>query len=195
MQPGQTASAVLDTIRNRRNAREFTDEPVSRELLETILEAATWAPNHRNTEPWRFLVLEAGGEGRAEVADAVAQWTLENALNPNLVRRERSAEAARREILDAPAFMYVFSIPGRDDEVTTENYAAAACAVQNLSLAAHALGLAVGWSTGRACMPEVVKRLAGASDDWRTVGALYVGYPVARPTATRAPVSEVVTWI
>ncbi len=117
MQPGQTASAVLDTIRNRRNAREFTGDPVSRELLETILEAATWAPNHRNTEPWRFLALEAGGGARATIADAVAQWTMENALNPNLVRRERSAEAARREILDAPAFMYAFSVPGRDEEL------------------------------------------------------------------------------
>ena len=53
---------VLDAIHARRTIREFTTEPVSNSDLETMIEAATWAPNHRGTEPWRFIVLEKDGD-------------------------------------------------------------------------------------------------------------------------------------
>ena len=74
--------------------------------------------------------------------------------NPAPGRREGSAEAARQEILDAPSFIYVYSVPGPTEEVTTENYAATCCAVQNMQLAAYAHGVAVGWSTGKPTKPE-----------------------------------------
>ena len=50
--------------------------------------------------------------------------------------------------MNAPAMVYVYSIPGDDDEVTRENYATACCAVQNMALAAVAEGLCLDWSTG-----------------------------------------------
>ena len=137
---------MLEAIRTRRTIREFTDRPVSKEDLETMIEAATWAPNHRSTEPWRFIVLGKDGHMRKQVAQIVHDWTYENVKNPNPERRTRNSAEARQEILDAPAFLYVYSVEGRNDEVTQENYAATACAVQNLMLAAHSIGLGVGWS-------------------------------------------------
>ena len=118
------------------------------------MEAVRWAPNHRNTEPWRIFVLERGGAKRNEIADLVAQWTYDSIKNPAPGRREDSAEAARQEIHDAPSFIYVYSVPGPTEEVTTENYAATCCAVQNMQLAAYAHGVAVGWSTGKPTKPE-----------------------------------------
>jgi len=188
---------VLDTIRQRRNTREFTDAPVSVSDLERIIEAATWAPNHRNTEPWRFIVLSKDGQMRKKVAQIVHDWTYENVKNPNPERRARTSAEAQQEILDSPTFMYVYSVEGRDEEITRENYAATSCAIQNLMLAAHSLGIGVGWSTGKPCLANVGTAI-GAEPDWDVVAALYIGYPAAehasQSQAKRTPVDEVTIW-
>jgi nitroreductase len=188
---------VLDAIHSRRTTRDFTDAPVSDSALELIIEAATWAPNHRNTEPWRFIVLSKDGAMRKKVAQIVCDWTHENVKNPNPERRIANSKEAQQEILDAPAFIYVYSVQGRDDEMTQENYAATACAIQNLQLAAHSLGIGVGWSTGKPCLANVGTAI-GAEPDWDIVGALYIGYPsedlAKQPPAKRAPVNDVTIW-
>ena len=188
---------VLEAIRTRRTTREFTGAPVSNDDLNTIIEAATWAPNHRSTEPWRFIVLGKDSDMRKQVARIVHDWTFENVKNPNPERRIANSAEAEKEILDAPAFMYVYALEGRNDEITHENYAATACAVQNLMLAAHSLGIGVGWSTGKPCLAGVGTTI-GAEPDWQIVGALYIGYPAgansARSFSTRAPVDDVTTW-
>lgn len=188
---------VLDAIHQRRNTREFNDVPVSESDLEKIIEAATWAPNHRNTEPWRFIVLSKDGNMRKKVAQIVHDWTYENVKNPNAERRVNNSAEAQQEILDSPAFMYVYSVQGRNEEVTQENYAATACAIQNLMLAAHSLGIGVGWSTGKPCLANVGTAI-GAEPDWDVVAALYIGYPAdeqnTQSEAKRASVDEVTIW-
>jgi nitroreductase len=188
---------VLDAIRTRRNTRDFTDDPVSDSALELMIEAATWAPNHRNTQPWRFITLAKDGAMRKKIGQIVHDWVFENVKNPNEERRISSSKEAREEILAAPAFMYVYSVQGRNDEVTQENYAATACAVQNLMLTAHSLGIGVGWSTGKPCLANVETAI-GAEPDWDIVGALYIGYPAEsgdhQSEATRNPVNEVTIW-
>ena len=188
---------VLDAIRQRRNTREFTDAHVSDSVLAQIIEAATWAPNHRNTEPWRFIVLSKDGDMRKKVAQIIHDWTYENVKNPNAERRVSGAAEARQEILDSAAFMYVYSVEGRNEEITRENYAATSCAIQNLMLAAHSLGVGVGWSTGKPCLANVGTAI-GAEPDWDVVAALYIGYPdeeqITESAAKRAPVDEVTIW-
>ncbi len=193
---------VLEIIRSRRNIREFTDENVPESALKIIIEAATWAPNHRNTEPWRFIVLTKEGDMRKKVAEIIKDWVYQNVKNPNPERRIASSKSAMQEIIDAPAFIYVYSVQGPNEEVTHENYAATACAVQNLMLAAQSIGLGVGWSTGKPCLANVGTSV-GAEPDWDIVGALYIGYPAAAttaptaptaPTAKRLPVDDVTIW-
>ena len=185
---------VLDAIRTRRNIRKFTDESVPESALNIIIEAAIWAPNHRNTEPWRFIVLTKEGDMRKKVAEIIEDWVYQNVKNPNPKRRIASSKAAMQEILDAPAFIYVYSVQGPNDEVTRENYAATACAVQNLMLAAQSIGLGVGWSTGKSCLANVGTSV-GAEPDWDIVGALYIGYPAKEaPEAKRLSVNDVTIW-
>jgi nitroreductase len=180
-------------IRGRRTIREFTSDPVEDGAIAEIIDTAVWAPNHRSTEPWRFVVLRKGGEKRSEVADMVHGWTLENTLNPN--RAAASAADAKAEVLNSPALVYVFALPGANLEVNEENYAATACAVQNFLLGAHARGLAVGWSTGRTCKPENVQGLLGVDAAWKIVGCLFIGYPAISPEAQRKPGVDVTTWL
>jgi len=52
------STEILEIIKNRRNTKSFTDKEVLIEDIEYLLEAGIWAPNHRNTEPWRFFVIQ-----------------------------------------------------------------------------------------------------------------------------------------
>jgi nitroreductase len=73
-QGGTTAPArmdVFEAIRTRRSIGAVSQDVPPREVIEEILEAATWAPNHRLTEPWRFIVL--AGSAREAFGEAMAR--------------------------------------------------------------------------------------------------------------------------
>ena len=187
--PPATTTTVYEAIHARRMNNEFTDETPSRESLQRMLDAAIWAPNHRLTNPWRFVVLERGGKKRAEVAQLAYDHMYQRNQN------DEFASGSRQRVLDAPGLIYVFSLPGDTEEMTQENYAAACCAVQNLLLAAVAEGLAGDWSTGNTTRHPQLAETMGGESDWTMVGALFIGYP-ARPSASvRAPVGEVTAWL
>ena len=187
--PPATSTTVYEAIHARRMNNDFTDETPSRESLQRMLGAAIWAPNHRLTNPWRFAVLERGGEKRAEVAKLAYDHMYQRNQN------DEFASGSRQRVLDAPALIYVFSVPGETEEMTQENYAAACCAVQNLLLAAVAEGLACDWSTGNTTRHPGLAEAMGGEPDWTMVGALFIGYP-SRPSASvRAPADEVTAWL
>ncbi len=185
--------ATLDLIKSRRTVRTFDSRPVEDDVIEKLIEAATWAPNHRMTEPWRFYVLKKDGDARQKIADLTADWVVQNIPNRN--QAEASAAAARKELLDAPALLYVYSISGGSAEIDEENYSATSCAVQNLMLAAHAAGLGVGWSTGKPTKHPAIPAALGADEGSKIVGCLYIGYPSGLPTSDRTDVTNVATWL
>ncbi len=187
---------ILEVIRNRRSCRDFTSEPVPRESIRRWLEAARWAPNHRLTDPWRFFVLSHGSEKRQEVARLYYEYTYEISDHLPEKKRLQVAEANRREVLDSPSFISLYSIPGTSEEVTRENYAAIACAMQNFQLAAVAEGFGAGWSTGGVTKHPKLAGTLGADPSWQLVGALFIGRPSRMPRAQRSrEVDDSTTWI
>ena len=187
--PPATTTTVYEAIHARRMNNEFTDATPTRESLQRMLDAAIWAPNHRLTNPWRFVVLERGGAKRAEVAQLAYDHMYQRNQNPEF------ASGSRQRVLDAPGLIYVFSLPGDTEETTRENYAAACCAVQNLLLAGVAEGLAGDWSTGNTTRHPQLAAAMGGESDWMMVGSLFIGYP-SRPSASvRTPDAEVTAWL
>ena len=185
----ETGVTVYEAIHNRRMNNEFTDAAPDQESLQRMLDAAVWAPNHRLTNPWRFFVLEKGGQKRAEVAQLAYDNLFARSGN------HENADGSRQRVLDAPALIYVYSVPADSEEMTQENYAAACCAVQNLLLAAVAEGLAGDWSTGNTTRHPQLAEALGGEADWTMVGALFIGYP-SRPSASvRAPADAVTAWL
>jgi nitroreductase len=59
----QTEHAVIDLIRNRWSARSFSSQAVSEESMDTLLEAASWAPSAGNEQPWLYYYAFQGTEG------------------------------------------------------------------------------------------------------------------------------------
>ena len=96
---------------------------------------------------------------------------------------------------DAPALVYVYSVPGDREEMTQENCAAACCAVQNLLLAAIAVGLAGDWSIGDVPRHPQPAESLGAETDWTMVGAFFIGQPSRPSGPVRAPADEVAAWL
>ena len=186
---------VYDAIFRRRSVKEFTPDPVPRETLERLFAAAIWAPNHRLTEPTRFFAVPKDGPMRARLAEAAWRSAYDESDNPSPERKRRSADGKRDRVVDAPAMVYVYSLPGDSEEVTRENYATACCAVQNIALAAVAEGLSLDWSTGGLTRIPGLAGMLGADDAWTMVGVLFIGAAAALPTTQRTPHPEVVAWL
>ena len=185
----ETGVSVYAAIHDRRMNNDFSDHVPDRAALQRMLDAAVWAPNHRLTNPWRFYVLEQGGEKRAAVAQLAYDHQFARTGN------EENAAGSRQLVLEAPALIYVYSITGDSEDMTQENYAAACCAVQNLLLAAVAEGLAADWSTGNVTRHPQLAETLGAEAHWTMVGALFIGQP-SRPSASvRTPADEVTAWL
>ena len=53
---------IINLVKSRRNTKNFKDQEVPRRLIEILLDSAVWAPNHRNTEPWKFFVVGKDSE-------------------------------------------------------------------------------------------------------------------------------------
>lgn len=155
----------VDTaIKERRTVGVFADRPVPQPVLEELIEAARWAPNHKHTEPWRFHVVS--GRAREEMCEAILAAGGEFAKDP------------RGKLMRSPQFIAVTHQAVLDDPIRDrEDYAAVCCAVQNMMLAATARGLASKWSTGALAEHPSAKRWLGIGEQDRIVAYLYVGYP------------------
>lgn len=191
----KSSVSVYDAIFRRRNVKEFTGEPVSEEMLERLFSTAVWAPNHRLTEPTRFFAIRKDSPMRHKIAEVAWQTTYDGVVNPNPAQKQRSADASKERVLNAPAMVYVYSLGGDNEEVTRENYATSCCAVQNMALAAVAEGLYMDWSTGGLTkLPDLAQTL-GADEDWTMVGVVFIGKATEVPNTQRMPHSEVVSWL
>ncbi len=184
-----TNVSIYEALYQRRMAWRFTNAPVPKDAIERMLEAAVWAPNHRLTEPWRFFILPEGSETRRKVADLAYQFSIQRTNNSG------RADGVRRTVLDPPVVMFVYCVPGPNEEVTQENYAAVCCAAHNISLAGVAEGLAVTWETGGPTRHPKLKETLGAAEDWLLAAMLSIGVPAETPQSRRTPVSALARWL
>jgi nitroreductase len=187
---------VREAIHQRRSIGKVKQDPVAREIIEDILEAGVWAPNHAHTEPWRFWVLSGEGRkllgrGYAEVAIADAKTALSAAEEENLrIANEKKA-------FRAPLVIAVAVSPAEKRVVPEiEEFAAVHCAVQNMMLTAHAHGLGTIWRTGDPTYHPKMKENFGLVGKEEMVGFIYIGYPEDMPTkAQRLPFALKTQWV
>jgi nitroreductase len=165
---------VLESIAARRSLGKMRPEAPPRELVERVLQAAVHAANHHDTQPWRFFVLT--GEARAQFGEVLAGALLARLGDaaPNL---DGLVEGERRKPLRSPVLIVVGVHSESDDPMTRrEDLQAASAALQNMLLAAGALGLAAIWRTGDGAYDPEVKAHFGLGPDDEIAGILYLGY-------------------
>lgn len=176
---------IFEAIHTRQSIGRVKPDPVSREMIERMLAAAVQAPNHYKVRPWRFVVLT--GAARERLGDVMAE-----------ALRRRSREASDEQVarernkpLRAPLLIAVgVDKPSFEKVVEIENVCAAAAAVQNMLLAAHALGLAGMWRTGPAARDAAVKAFLGFEPDQHLIGFVYIGYAQSEAEPPNRPSFE-----
>jgi nitroreductase len=185
---------AIEAIQRRTSMRRFRPEPVSRDLIERLLECAIRAPNHKLTEPWRFAVLL--GEARAQFAEIRAKHRLKRFADPQSAEAVAGAEKVRRESLATPAFIVVMCAVSEDEITREEDYAAAMMGIANLMTAAESLGLGTYLKTGGVMREPLLVKLVGLEEGFRVAGVVSLGYPVEPETPRRRrPVAEVTRWV
>ncbi len=68
---------ILETLRQRWSPRAYSERPVEVEKLQSILEAARWAPSARNEQPWRFIVGVKGLGTWEKIFESLGEWNQE----------------------------------------------------------------------------------------------------------------------
>ncbi len=187
---------VLEAIHTRRTIKAYRPDPVPRELIEQVLEAAVWAPNHRLTEPWEFVVLQGAALERLAALrreQTAAGLRAEGRLSPEQIAR--TAEEGYQKALAAPVTVAVLMREHPDPAIREEDYAATAAAIQNLMLAARGLGLGAFWSTNRVIGYAPARNLLGAGEGVRVVGLVQLGYPAQERRGSRAPAGARTRWL
>lgn len=174
-------------IRGRRTTKLLDpDTPVPATVIEELCALATWAPNHKRTEPWRFAVFT--GDGRRVLGDTIADEMEASGAHEAKVLKTRT------KYLRAPAVIVVGSTSGADETTTGENRDAVAAGIGNLLLGASARGLATLWSSVATPRSPALWRLCGFPDDTFAVGAVYLGHPTGEEPLGRRSV-PMITWI
>lgn len=186
---------IFEVIEKRRSQAHLLHRSVEQETIEKVLSAALWAPNHHRTEPWHFFVFQ--NDARQKLADAIMENFHRDNPDATPQQIEKAQKKNPRRIMEAPLVVVVSSDAGKDKMETLENYAACACAVQNILLAAEALGLGAYWRTGDGAYtsPNAVKELLELPEDATLVAFLLMGYSEqSTKIATRKPLTEKLTW-
>jgi nitroreductase len=163
---------VFEAIHNRHSQGKVKPDPVPREFIEKLLEAAVQAPNHYKVRPWRFVVLT--GNGLQKLGDVMA--ASQQARHPEFP--SEAFDKCRSLPLRAPVVIAVgVDKPSEAKVLEIENICAAAAATQNLLLAAHAMGLGAKWRTSEWARDAKVKEFLGFESDQHIIGFIYLGYP------------------
>jgi len=153
-------TALLDLIKRRRTVRKFADEDVTDDQLRSLLEAAVSAPTRYDTQPWHFVVLR----------------------DKPLQKRLAEAMRVHAYIETAPVLLAVWGEPERTPTWLMD----CSAAIENLLLAATALGLGGAWvggpgSFGWDAAEAFLRWEIAAPPEVRLVSLVALGVPVQVP--------------
>ncbi|MSP79056.1 MAG: hypothetical protein EXR67_05845 [Dehalococcoidia bacterium] len=184
-----TKVTIYEALYRRRMGGGFKEQGVPKDAMHHVLDTAVWAPNHRMTEPWRFFVLPKASAARAHLGEMAYELAMQR------YGKAEQAEHARKEVLGPPVLLFVYCVPGPNEETTRENYAAVMCASQNISLACVAEGLAATWETGGTTRHPKLGAALGAEPTWTFANMISIGYPEKVLTSRRTPAEQFVRWL
>jgi nitroreductase len=156
---------ALEAINRRRSVRQYTGEAVPREDLTRIVDAGRLAATGSNRQPWDFVVVTDPA--------TIAQF------KPSGHWMEKAA-AVIAVVLDPSSRWWV------ED---------GAAAIQNMLIAATALGYGACWVEGDALpREEFYKQLVGVPPERRLLALVPVGVPAESPTKEKKPLEQVLHW-
>lgn len=206
-------SELKNIIRERRSIRKFKDEPVSKEVLEELIDCARWAPSDTNSQPWKFIATS-----NKEIIKKVEQIILEGMDEMKAVAQAVGKPEIARKIdvfgryalvfKNAPTIILCLSksyhskfteeifdpIDFDKTQWREEGLKSASLACQNILLAAHAMGYGTcPMSAPMILAEDELKRELGIEDKYTISLLIAIGKPEGPAPAapSRKDVSEI----
>jgi len=164
------ATILKEIIEERRSIfpKDYTDKEIPQEVLEEVLHAATLAPNHKRTKPWRFKIFK--GEEKAKLA--AEMQAIYKATQPEQLFLEKKYNDIGFKINKADVVVSIIvNFSGMVPE--WEEIAATSMAVQNMYLTCTANNIGCYWSS-----PKIVDHLKDAltiEENQKCLGLFYMG--------------------
>jgi nitroreductase len=183
-------------IKSRRSVfpQDYTGEPVDDLIVKKILETAIWAPTHKLTQPWRFIVFT--GAAIKSFAEAQA------AIYKRVTEADGTFKESKYQSLQTKPLLsshIIAVIMHRDEKKSVpeiEEVGAVFCAVQNIYLATTAYGIGGYFSTGGVTYFNETKTLLEIDPGDKVLGFFHLGVPARIPSSLRRkPLDEVTRWL
>lgn len=201
----ESRMAALDVISSRRSVRRYLTASLAPEIVEEILRAAIWAPSAHNRQPWRFVPIAATAS-KERLARAMGERLSADRLadgdDPAAVARDVTRSFAR--ITSAPLVILVcltmsdmdrYPDPRRREAEHVMAIQGTAMAMQNLLLAAHALGLGAAVMCAPLFCQDAVSAALGLPAGWEPQALVTVGIPAdSGKPPVRQSLGERVWW-
>lgn len=158
------SSHLRNIIRSRRAVKKgYTDQPVTEQLVRSLLQDAIWAPTHGNRQPWRFVFIDK--QNLPSFAKRVAATYPED-MQENRENYLNEPNAILVAIMEEPEL----------EKQWDENFGAIASLIQNFWLLAWEQKLGVVWKTNPHIYNPKVKEIVGAKENEKIVGFIHLGY-------------------
>ena len=172
-------------LMNRRSCRSFTDETLSREMLENLINVAVWVPNGSNNQPWKFVVITDRALMQKYSDAAKSDWLARIAETPHMQQYEKAIRDPEYNIFyNAPALVIIYG----NKESYWRVYDCSMVAY-NLHLLAEESGLGacwIGFAHNVFALPDVQAEF-GIPDNFELVAPVILGHPAASHPATGTP--------
>lgn len=168
---------LFEAIEKRHSVRSFRTDPVPRELLDRLIAAAAMAPSAMNEQPWEFFVTT--GETRTTVGEIMARGTTHLEEFIDVLGPEHVEQAIQwySELGHAPVVIACAMSKVDDEFMMMNKYLSMGCAIENMLLAATALGLAACNITFSYYVRDEIVEALGIPRERALVAIVAVGYP------------------
>jgi len=173
---------------------QYTGEKVDDRIVRQMLENANWAPTHKLTEPWRFVVFT--GDGIKELAEFQSSLYKEVATAKGTYKEDQFQKLLEKPLLSSHIIAVGMVRDPRKSLPEIEEIGAVFCAIENMYLTASAYGVGSYLSTGGITFYEEAKPYFGLGPDDKLLGFMHLGMPKGPiPPGKRKPISEKVKWV
>jgi nitroreductase len=189
-------SAFDALIKNRRSVfqQDYSGEVIEDVIVKKIIEAALWAPSHKMTQPWRFIVFT--GAGLKSLAEQQAGLYKKVTTTDGTYREERYQNLLTKPLLSSHIIVVIMKRDEKKSVPEIEEVGAVFCAVENLYLATTAYGVGGYLSTGGITYFEEAKELFGLEAEDKVLGYFHLGIPKRTPSVLkRKTFDDVVEWV
>ena len=199
---------IWEVMFTQRAIRYWVEEPVSRELIERVIEAASKAPSGSNHQPWMFVVADRDPV-KTSLAEALRDYYEEGPLKTLVESSQKTEDSSQRLMMSgaenfftnlrtAPAIIIpcLYKLSSPTSEMNTLIAGSSIyLAVQNMLLAARALGLGTLMTTSHSLIEEVIRDVCKIPDDAQPAALIPIGFPAVKfgPTK-RKPVRDIIAW-